>query len=188
MLACCSLALALTVDAAAYAADTEMAFAVRSWTSEQFGSDVAILRSDDAASGQGSRTVGFLVSCSGPDRRFRLSLPDVISRGAAGGLALIATDNPNDRTRAIIRFSLANASSVLVSTGTLKGRDIAAAIGHMLLEKPHALDVMLSVGSGPVAFTNLKLVRVLLTLRPEDTVAVTRFVDACDRYPAARND
>lgn len=156
------------------------------WTVEEFGADVAVLRTAGGTATPHAHAADVLLSCSGADRRVRLLLPAPVTEPMSGGSALITPVDRSDQRPLVARFKFADTTTILMTSGTAASRDIAVAIGRMLLTKPRALDIVLSVGSGPVAFTKLKVVRLLLSLGPEDVVAVTRFVDACARFPAAQ--
>jgi hypothetical protein len=182
--ACCgSASPAVRHAAAATPAVSELA--IGSWTVEEFGADVAVLRSGGGPTDPNGHAVDLLLSCSGPDRRVRLLLSPPVAGRMGGGWAAVATIGRANRRLAVAPFRYGGGTTELTGSGTSTG-DIAVAIARTLLTKPPALDIVLAGGSGPVAFTRLKVVRVLLSFRPEDNEAVTRFVAACGRFPAAQ--
>ncbi|MCW6511940.1 hypothetical protein [Lichenifustis flavocetrariae] len=150
------------------------------WAFEQFGTDVAILRTSRSSGRAGD--VGVLIACSDSDRRVRLSLPTPIATSQTTGYgAITAFDQPRAPTNTVFRFTLNKPSEIVVSEKSGPKRDIAVTIGQMLLTKPRALDITVSLGTNPVPLTQLKVYRLFISLGPADIDAVERFIQSCGR-------
>ena len=155
------------------------------WIVEQFGSDVAILRAPVGGELPVGDQAALLVSCSGDDRRVRLSFPRPIgdrSRPVTVASAFIWPVGSSDKgSFAAMRFALSGAAVAVSAEPASKRGDIAVAIGRMLLKAPRALDVLLSPGAKPLALGHLLFYRLPLVLDLADAAAVRRFVSACTR-------
>ena len=155
------------------------------WIVEQFGSDVAILRAPVGGELPVGDQAALLVSCSGDDRRVRLSFPRPIgdrSRPMTVASAFIWPVGSSDKgSFAAMRFALSGAAVAVSAEPASKRGDIAVAIGRMLLKAPRALDVLLSPGAKPLALGHLLFYRLPLVLDLADAAAVRRFVSACTR-------
>lgn len=162
------------------------------WSLEGFGPDGTVLRAPTAAGPSASREVGLLFSCSGPDRRVRLSFPRPVAgppgRPAAGAVLLAPLDAPRNASGDAVaaRFAGPDPATVVLAETASPRRDIARALGRMVLAGSRGLGLIVSVGTKPIALTHLMFYQVLLTLGSEDAAAVRSFVDAChppDRPP-----
>lgn len=159
---------------------------VHGWSLERFGPDEEVLRAPAAKGPSASREVGLLLSCSGPDRRVRLSFPRPVAgrpdRPAAGAVLLAPLDAPRNGVAA--RFSGPDPTTVVLAETASPRRDIVEAVARMLLAGSRGLGMIVSAGAKPVALTHLMFYQVLLTLGSEDAAAVRRFIDAC--HPPGR--
>ena len=179
----CAVAILMAGTAQARVPDPPYRVGANGWMFERFGSDVAILRAPVSLEPPVPGEVGLLASCSGPDRRVRLSFPKPVVR-SVGGAAIVTGSGSSDPTRAVtLRLTPSDPATMTASEPASPGRDVASTLGRMLLEKPKALDIIASPGGRAVALTHLMFYRLSLTLGPGDVDSVRGFLDACDRSP-----
>ena len=153
------------------------------WVYERFGSDVAIFRTS-RLTGFSAEAAGLLLSCSGSERRIRMSFSTAGSRGPFVKTvrpAMIRPFGSSAYEGIVVSASMPDALTVVMSETAYKSRDIVLTIGHMFLLKPASFDLVLPRAPGPPILTRLVTYRLNLTFRSSDTIAIGRFLSACTR-------
>ncbi|WP_375461859.1 hypothetical protein [uncultured Enterovirga sp.] len=167
----------------------------RGWVYETFGGDVAVLRAPVGpagtvgSAGAGGDEVAWLLSCSGQDRRVRLSFPRPIAGAGetTGSLLLRPAGVPNRPPRALVsRFGMADPSTLVIGRTESFPLDAVFAIGNMLERRPSSLEIVVGFGRDPVSLNRLQPYRVALSFEPHDNAVIGHFLTACGRASLGR--
>ncbi len=167
----------------------------RGWVYETFGGDVAVLRAPVGPAGTGGSAgargdeVAWLLSCSGQDRRVRLSFPHPIAGAGqtTGSMLLRPAGVPDRQAGALVsRFALADPSSLTIGRTESFPFDAVFAIGHMLERRPPGLEIVVAFGRDPVSFNRLQPYRVVLSFERHDSAVIGHFLTACGRASLGR--
>ena len=162
---------------------------VGGWVFERFGSDVAILRAPATSESARGKSVGLFMSCSGSDRRFRLTFPkpmtDIPDLTDAGLLMITEASLSRPDHAAVARFAWTKASTLGLSQRAAAA-DIVQTIGRIMLSRSRGIDLLISFGREPAVLTRLSSYRLFMTVSSSDLEATKSFLAACDPTSVGR--
>lgn len=175
---------ALCLSAPCQSRATERAYAVSPgpWSLERFGTDVAVLRNAPSTPSSGSASLFF--GCAGAERRFRLTFPAPVApagegRGGTASIRPAGTGRP--RLSVAARFNDATAATLTLTSDAAGAGNPVSRLASLLAKEPHALDVLVSWGPGPVDLAHVDLLHLTLKGGAPDRGLIDQFLAACGR-------
>lgn len=158
----------------------------KGWSLERFGDDIAILRAEISTSSNSAGSTGLLlVSCQGPERRLRLSLPESIGGtppNAVGNILIDTYGGPAEsRPFVLARTSIIQRRHLNLSNLDDPASGAVEKFVRLLQSAPMKIQILMMIENAPRTLSSHYSYTFSVKFTRAERLAIDQMVAACSK-------